>query len=427
MKFLLAVSVFACFHFSYAQQYGWVRVAQVGDQFTSLSTVEFVDSLHGWLYGSRVNYMYTVDGGTNWMPAVSAGFAATSISMIDTLRGWVAGNGLNEGGIGKTTDGGRSWTQQRLRLDRAYHGTATLTLTKNIIAGSTYNFSPDTGKVVQTSDGGTTWVERTLADSILRLEQVQFVDSLRGWIAYNFGSGLLKTSDGGNTFVGYRYPREAPAFCFLDTLVGFMVTFGNTYCYKTSNAGASWTQLGRIYDPMWDDLGAASVSFIDTLNGWAFGHMFYQGSTQAAIYHTTDGGISWTRELIGIARGVTGMMLDHRHGWAVGTEGSVFAYRMVTGVPEKLPSLPTRSTLKQNYPNPFNPSTSIEYEVPTPSLVNITVYDLSGREVRTLVKQQHEPGVYRIQLSAQGLASGVYVYRMNAGEYTESKQMIILK
>jgi photosystem II stability/assembly factor-like uncharacterized protein len=108
---------------AYAQQHGWVRVAQVGDQFTNLQAVEFTDSLHGWLYGSRVNYMYTLDGGITWNQAISAGFAATSISMVDSLTGWVAGNGFNEGGIGKTTNAGRSWVQQRLRYDQAYYGT----------------------------------------------------------------------------------------------------------------------------------------------------------------------------------------------------------------------------------------------------------------------------------------------------------------
>ena len=89
-------------------------------------------------------------------------------------------------------------------------------------------------------------------------------------------------------------------------------------------------------------------------------------------------------------------------------------------------------TLEQNYPNPFNPSTRIRYQIPKGALVNLTIYDLLGREVRTLVSEQQPAGVYEVQWDGnnnQGkrAASGVYLYTIQAGDLIQSKKMTLLK
>jgi hypothetical protein len=89
---------------------------------------------------------------------------------------------------------------------------------------------------------------------------------------------------------------------------------------------------------------------------------------------------------------------------------------------------PTGYTLFQNYPNPFNPKTNIEYEVPEKSLVTIKIYDILGREVQTLVnKEEKVRWRYKVVFDASTLASGVYFYRLQAGSFTETKKMILLK
>jgi photosystem II stability/assembly factor-like uncharacterized protein len=426
MKSFLIVLTALAAHTLHAQQYGWVRVAQIGNQFTSLRSVEFVDSLSGWTAEGGSTIYKTTDAGTTWNGFPGDPMGVEGFSMLNKLYGWCVGEQASLGKILRTTNGGVTWTTQFQKNNRYLLGTSGLSLEKNITSGSTQNFSPDTGKVAQTINGGATWTERTIADSIRQLRKMQFVDSLHGWIIYwtDSGGGLLRTTDGGSNFS--MFPSPLPlALSFLDSENGFII-YGNVY--RTYDGGQTWEQRGQIRDPFWGDVSTNTLSFVDTLNGWAYGFQFYQGDITGTIYGTTDGGFTWTRELIGPVRHIRdGIMLDRFHGWAVGDEGSVFAYRMVTSVPEKLPAVPTRSALKQNYPNPFNPTTSIEYEVVRPSLVDITVYDLSGKEVHTLVHQMHEPGVYRIQFNARSLASGVYVYRMKAGDYTVSKQMIILR
>jgi hypothetical protein len=90
-------------------------------------------------------------------------------------------------------------------------------------------------------------------------------------------------------------------------------------------------------------------------------------------------------------------------------------------------SLPAAYALKQNYPNPFNPATMIEYALPKGGIAVLTVYDILGREVSTLVNGWNEAGVHKAQWNANGLASGVYCYRLQCGSYTEAKTMILLR
>ncbi len=97
-----------------------------------------------------------------------------------------------------------------------------------------------------------------------------------------------------------------------------------------------------------------------------------------------------------------------------------------TGVRER-PPLPPRFVLYQNYPNPFNPSTEIKYELPVQEFVTLKLYDVLGREVATLVSGRELPGTYSVMWDAGGKASGVYYCRMQAGEYSSVKKIMVLK
>ena len=81
----------------------------------------------------------------------------------------------------------------------------------------------------------------------------------------------------------------------------------------------------------------------------------------------------------------------------------------------------------QNYPNPFNPSTSISYQLPQQSHVTLKVFDVLGREVATLVNEAKQPGTNTVQFNASGLTSGVYFYRLQAGGFSKTRKLIVLK
>jgi len=89
--------------------------------------------------------------------------------------------------------------------------------------------------------------------------------------------------------------------------------------------------------------------------------------------------------------------------------------------------IPLKYNLSQNYPNPFNPVTNLEFGIPELGFVSLKIYDVIGRELVTLVNEIKEPGYYKVKFNAADLASGVYFYRMTAGNFTDVKKFVVLK
>jgi hypothetical protein len=90
-------------------------------------------------------------------------------------------------------------------------------------------------------------------------------------------------------------------------------------------------------------------------------------------------------------------------------------------------NVPAQYSLKQNYPNPFNPVTTIAYTLASTGNVKLIVYDILGREVKTLVNEVQQQGSYTVSFNASGLASGVYFYRIKSGSFSDIKKMILVK
>ena len=84
-------------------------------------------------------------------------------------------------------------------------------------------------------------------------------------------------------------------------------------------------------------------------------------------------------------------------------------------------------SLEQNYPNPFNPSTKIQFTIVNRQLTIVRVYDVLGREVATLENEMKQPGTYTVEFDASNLASGVYLYRLKAGNFVETKRLVLLR
>jgi len=148
------------------------------------------------------------------------------------------------------------------------------------------------------------------------------------------------------------------------------------------------------------------------------------------VRYNSDGSNPWIAEVnqyAGIGKGL-----------ALGSDLSLYAVGMFyysvlkysqsipTGV-EQNSEIPKKFNLDQNYPNPFNPSTKIKYSVPKSSSVTLKVFDILGNEIETLVNEEKPIGTYEITWYAVNLPSGIYFYKLQAGNFIETKKMILMK
>jgi flagellar hook assembly protein FlgD len=95
-------------------------------------------------------------------------------------------------------------------------------------------------------------------------------------------------------------------------------------------------------------------------------------------------------------------------------------------------SIPITYVLHQNYPNPFNPVTTLSYDLPEDALVNITIYDMMGKQVKTLINDQQTAGYKSVQWNAtnnlgEPVTAGLYLYTIQAGDYSQTRKMVLLK
>ncbi len=126
---------------------------------------------------------------------------------------------------------------------------------------------------------------------------------------------------------------------------------------------------------------------------------------------------NWILEIADDAGGDTGSLI----GWGLRFNGAVTNIEPISN------TIPGTYALYQNYPNPFNPTTHIKFDIAKASNVKLVVYDILGREVKTLVNEFKNPGAYEMQFDASNYASGTYFYRIEAGDFVEIKKMVLVK
>jgi subtilisin-like proprotein convertase family protein len=108
-------------------------------------------------------------------------------------------------------------------------------------------------------------------------------------------------------------------------------------------------------------------------------------------------------------------------GWGIRLNGAVTGIQPVTN------NLPNKFNLAQNYPNPFNPITNIRFDIPKDVNVKLVIYDILGKEVKSLVNEFTKAGEYKVQFDATNIASGTYFYRLEAGDFVDVKKLVVIK
>ena len=264
----------------------------------------------------------------------------------------------------------------------------------------------------------------------------QFVNKLGNLVGQNFlidGSSNASDNPVNTAYDGSRY-----LVCFHDlaadnsgrwNLIGRFVTSSGsvedrfTVCDSSKNPFyASPATDGLTYLITW-------MQYTDRmmLKGRYFSKTGVPLDTPFTLFDTLDGkypvggvgGFLNGKYLIGVN------MLDNNN--LNGDIYGIFLSPYVTGISKDDNSLIKTFALSQNYPNPFNPTTEISYSVSKESFVSIKVFDILGREVRTLVNEVKSSGSFTVKFDGSRLASGVYIYKMQAGSFISSKKLVLMK
>jgi hypothetical protein len=153
--------------------------------------------------------------------------------------------------------------------------------------------------------------------------------------------------------------------------------------------------------------------------------------TRLSVCLSTNNGTSWTDVSSGLTNPYVISLAVSGPNIFAGTWGSGVWRRplseMITSVHIISSELPSEFLLRQNFPNPFNPSTSIQYDIPVNSFVKLVVYDITGKEVTTLVNETMPAGKYEAVWNGKQFASGIYFARLDVGSYKHIIKMLMIK
>jgi photosystem II stability/assembly factor-like uncharacterized protein len=415
---LIIIVLFIPISFS---QSGWV--IQNSDTNQDLWAIYFQDQNTGWAAGKEGTLIKTSNGGATWEPVTTNTDAwFSSIFFLDQDQGWVVGPDYTwtgaSGCLLKTTNGGVDWILETFQ----YPIDKVIFIDQNIgwavgFYGETYpNYY---GIVWKTTNGGETWIEKTSSPAPSSYWDMCFVNETTGWVVGEnnpTGPGIVKkTIDGGETWfeqtIPFQYHLET--INFINEQFGWIL--GSDLLLHTTNSGDDW--IIQYSDP---SIGSEDMFFVDENVGWVTRHLL----------KTTDAGINWYPQNNPSSNSLNSIFfLNNTNGWLVGNYGTILHTTDgggVTFIDDEIERL-NEYSISQNYPNPFNPITKIRYQLPEMSILTLKVYDILGREIATLVKEEKPAGEYEIQFDGSSLTSGIYFYQLKAVEYSETKKMILLR
>lgn len=419
---------------NFAQNF-WERIPSPTDKF--LRALHFADSLRGWAAGDSGLIFYTSDGGVNWnKQQTNTTSKIQRLFFLDDNRAWAL-----------------AWADASI-LDTTFFGT----------------------EILKTTDGGLNWSVEQYREQDVFLKGIYFLDTLRGF-AGGVPGQFLQTSDGGlnwepaNIDSGTFSHFPVIDFKFYNKLYGYAC--GGRFdiagvIWRTTTGGANWTPIEPQYAPadqvfdvhFFDSLnvlgvggdpdlfGVGIINSTDAGNSWDYFEIGVFGQAQSISFRTEnegwavvplsgmmvatyDYGINWldyfapdTSSLYEI------IFTDSLTGYAVGEEGVILKYKYQNpdNIGEDLNTAINDFILNQNYPNPFNPSTQIEFYLPISGNVNLSVFNVLGQEIQTLINHEYSnSGKHTIEFNGEDLPSGIYLYKLQVDDYSKVKKMILLK
>ncbi|MCK9211829.1 MAG: T9SS type A sorting domain-containing protein [Ignavibacteriaceae bacterium] len=403
-------------------------------QEATLSSVTGITSLSGNLYAvgigksSLSNFVKSTDKGKNWTSGTKP-----PIEMINGIvesSGDLFCYGTNSSGtvgkgIQKSTDEGKTWIPSGLPVANPLINYLVKAGTK-LFTGINYVSGPMNPMVYASTDNSASWVKS--ANGIPNGVCGSNIVELNGKLFLGAQTKLYVSEDGGANWTVQQTNLAANVYYdglrVCNNVLYNYDAYISPYKFYRSTDGVNWTNITNTFstDP---NATVSSIVIKDSV--------MFAGTGSAGIFKSTDNGINWKAINEGIWMNYPNtprVFVGDDYLLAGGSSG-LWRRQLtdfgITDVKEISNVVPEAFELSQNYPNPFNPSTVISWQLAVGSNVTLKVYDVLGKEVATLVNNELQAGTYSVNFNASNLSSGIYFYALRAGNYAQTKKMILLR
>jgi photosystem II stability/assembly factor-like uncharacterized protein len=369
--------------------------------YTALQAIDFASATHGLAVGNS-GRVAVIDNDVVTLGTIAGGGTLTGVAFADASVAVAIGSS----GLFRTTNGGTTWSSVPAPAG-ARNGIGFASSNVGVAVGNS-------GAIMRSADGGLTWQPVT-SPTTSSLIKVSFSSATYGMIAGANGT-LLETGDGGQTWT--VIPSPTPS-AFLD-----LACLGAKHAYVVSwdlrvleYRENTVPTLFSAFEARPRELAAELRWSVQDEANLAGFRVIRRDASSSVVVAEPDARQRAYRD-------------------ASVRPGATYDYTLVAVEKsgEEIVSMPAHVTIPQvaanllpNQPNPFNPETTIRFVVPEKMRVTISVHDVAGRVVATLVDDVREPGMNSITWNAQGMASGIYFARMHAGKTDVSRKMVLLK
>jgi hypothetical protein len=440
---IIALTIFLFVSASYSQWTycpGSVEMTGLG----SFPYISIVDQNTAWVaggIGGAPKVYRTTNGGLNFINSTGnlTGPEFYAIWAIDATS-CLVGDGGSSGGTGgnakiwRTSNGGANWTTVLTTGGTAgfFNGISGVLLNRNIAYAQSDAPSGSSIFWAKTTDGGISWQTGSTSTG----GSVGIAGSVWCSSAQIFGYGIngfarvVYSTDGGSNFNAGNLSVSGTATSGFSAFHtgAFMLAATTTSLpniSRSTNGGVSWLNVnvgGTI----------SGTCVIKYVQGTSTVYLLGLAGTNP-MRKSVDNGTTWTTMT---TAGITGLndmsfMLSTPivYGYAISNNGSVIklAENITLGINTINNSIPENYSLEQNYPNPFNPLTKIDFSVPVNGHVSMKVYNSIGERISELVNSELTAGNYSVDFKGENLPSGIYFYVLNAGKFSQTNKMILVK
>lgn len=445
IPFKALICVWLLYGLTFAQPHQW-RLAS-GTEGVYVADIDIYHSNPDTLYATGFQFLISTDKGEHWSSISGApAYSVIEIDPFDSKRIYISHGMLPFDGteVKMSTDGGLNWVS----LFLGHNPFPDLPIVENDPGDlNTVYVDVTPSTFYRSSDHGNTWDSIPSPDDI-GLSSLAIAPSNNNilYAGYTWPVTIYKSTDRSQTWTLLPFPLSNYFYTLVyiavhpvnPDIVYVAISAGDSRgVYKTMDGGQTWEQKNNGLDSLqgydWINTIVVNPEEPETLY---LGVSSSHSNTQNPIlYNSLNGASSWLPFDYGLPAygSVSSIAIDTLNDRIYisvlsDTGEGIYLYDSITfSIDPNTLHTPNEYFLYQNYPNPFNSSTMIAYTLPEEAFINLTIYDVLGRKVRTLVEELKLPGTYRARFNADGLPNGIYFYRLAVEQKLIIRKAILIK